>query len=839
MNLNHYLPRPLPKELRGLAVLALDLRWSWNHAADALWETVDAVMWRATGNPWLILGSVSQVQLAKLAKDPYFLDELRRQLSIREEYLAEPTWFAQAYNSSIGTIAYFSMEFGLSEALPIYSGGLGMLAGDFLKTASDLGVPMVGVGLLYDRGYFRQSLDVDGEQLAFYPYNEPHLMPLTPLRDESNEWLRITIELPGRTLHLLTWAVQVGRVTLYLLDSNDPLNSPRDRGITAELYGGSPELRLQQELVLGIGGWRLLEKLNVDCKICHLNEGHAAFAALERIRSFMARSGQTFRAALHCTRTGNIFTTHTPVAAAFDEFPADLVRRYGRRYAERLCIDMEELLALGRINSHESAEPFNMAYLALRCCGRVNAVSRLHDEVSRSLFQPLFERWPRRELPISYVTNGVHVPTWDSAAADAVWTEICGKRRWLGTLETLEQDLSCASDEALWALRAQGRAALTKRVQERANDQQTIRGDETAADPVAARLVLDHNALTIGFARRFTGYKRPNLLLHDRKRLTKILTDSNRPVQLLVAGKAHPLDLEGARMVREWVEYLQSPEVCHRAVFLEDYDMAMAAELVQGVDLWINTPRRPWEACGTSGMKVLVNGGLNLSELDGWWAEAYSPDVGWALGDAKEHPEPEWDSVEADQLYSLLEHEVIPTFYERDGHGIPRRWVAKMRASMARLTSRFSTNRMVREYTENYYVPAAAELAGRIAANGEMGTVIEGWRQRIAGPWSALHFGSLGVSQSDSAFTFDVQVYLGEIPPADVQVELWADPADGERETVKTMEPVARLAGMTNGFIYRAVVAADRPAGHYTPRVVPRKSGVNTPLEASEILWFR
>jgi glycogen phosphorylase len=839
MNLNYYLPRPLPEELRGLAVLALDLRWSWNHAADALWETVDPELWRATGNPWLILGSVSQVRLAELTRDPHFLAELRRQLSMREDYLAEPTWFAETYKSTLGTIAYFSMEFGLSEALPIYSGGLGILAGDFLKTASDLGVPMVGVGLLYDRGYFRQSLDASGEQLAFYPYNEPHLMPLSPLRDESDQWLKVTVELPGRTLHLLAWVVQVGRVTLYLLDSNDPLNSPRDRGITGELYGGSPELRLQQELVLGIGGWRLLEKLNIDCRICHLNEGHAAFAALERIRSFMMRTRREFEVALHSTRPGNIFTTHTSVPAAFDSFPVDLVRRYGRKYAEQLGLEMEQLIGLGRINQHEAAEPFNMAYLALRCCGRVNAVSRLHAEVSRQLFQPLFERWPRKEVPISYVTNGVHMPTWDSAVADTVWTENCGKRRWVGTLETVEQDLSSASDEALWTMRAQGRATLVKRVRARVTEQRSARGEESAANVEAGRVLLDHNALTIGLARRFTGYKRPALLLHDQKRLTKILTDGTRPVQLLVAGKAHPLDLEGARMVREWVEYLRRPGVCRRAVFLEDYDMAMAAELVQGVDLWINTPRRPWEACGTSGMKVLVNGGLNLSELDGWWAEAYSPDVGWALGDGKEHGEPEWDAHEADELYSLLEQEVIPTFYERDERGIPRRWVAKMRASMAQLTSRFSSNRMVREYTESYYVPATTELASRTAAQCEVGAGIERWRRRIAEHWATLHFGSLTVCQSDAAFTFNVQVYLGEIEPTDVQVELWAEPTDGRSWPVKTMDRAEKLVGASDGFIYRTAVSAERPASHYTPRIVPRKTGVKVPLESSQILWFR
>ncbi len=834
----HFVPRPLPDAVSGLATLALDMRWSWNHSADSLWEMVDPELWRATENPWLIISSVSETRLEQLAGNRSFVAELQEQLAARERYLTEPTWFDRTCKQPLGTVAYFSMEFGLSEALPLYSGGLGILAGDFLKTASDLGVPVVGVGLLYDRGYFRQVLNAEGEQLAFHPYNRPDLMPVLPVRDESDEWLRIGIELPGRTLHLLVWGVQVGRVTLYLLDSNDPLNSPADRGITAELYAGSPELRLQQEIALGIGGWRALEKLKIDCRICHLNEGHAALAALERIRSFMARCGHDFETAFHCTRPGNVFTTHTPVQAAFDQFPEALLRQYGTGYARQLGVDSEELLALGRANSHDTTELFNMAYLAMRCSGKINGVSRLHGEVSRRLFLPLFPRWPENEVPIQHVTNGVHVPTWDSAAADAVWTESCGKGRWTGTLETLEQDLSCATDEVLWTMRAKGRATLVKYVRERSSGQQAVHEHLQASKSLSP--ILDENVLTIGFARRFTGYKRPTLLLRDRERLTRLLTDSKQPVQLIVAGKAHPQDPEGVRMVHDWVEYTRRPEVKGQAVFLADYDMAMAAQLVQGVDLWINTPRRPWEACGTSGMKLLVNGGLNASELDGWWAEAYSTEVGWALGDGREHSEPQWDDVEAESLYSLLEREVVPAFYDRDTRGIPLGWVAKMRASMARLTGRFSSNRMVREYTESYYIPAVAALECRLGSNGAAGVAIRQWRHRLDECWSRIHFGNLNVTQSDSNLLFELQVYLGEIAPGDVEVQLWAEATQGELACwISAMEPAEQLAGATNGFIYRATILPDRPASAYTPRIIARKPGVNVPLEASQILWFR
>ncbi len=420
-------------------------------------------------------------------------------------------------------------------------------------------------------------------------------------------------------------------------------------GITGELYSAGQETRLQQEIVLGIGGWRLLRELGSDCEVCHLNEGHAAFVVLERARDFMVQSGQPFAVALCCTRAGNIFTTHTPVEAGFDRFAPELMGAYFRDYAANLGISLEQLLALGRINPGNIGEPFNMAYLAMRGCASANAVSRLHGQVSRRIFQPLFPRWPEAEVPVGYVTNGVHVPSWDSAGADAFWTESCGKGRWIGTLEELEQAICCIGDEAVWSFRTKSRQKFVDAVRRRVARHRMALGNGATIEH------LDANALTLGFARRFTGYKRPNLLLHDSERLTRILANRDRPVQLVVAGKAHPADDEGRRMVRQWIDYARRPEVLGRVVFLEDYDLALAAELVRGVDLWVNTPRRPWEACGTSGMKVLVNGGLNLSELEGWWAEAYVPEVGWALGDGREHGDvPGWDAHEALELYRLL-----------------------------------------------------------------------------------------------------------------------------------------------------------------------------------------
>ena len=710
MHISHYLPRSLP----GLATLALDLRWSWHHGTDTLWRAVDPELWDATGNPWLILESVSDQRLTELAQDRPFLSSLQQQLAARDEHMRAETWFTPRSEwMSSSHIAYFSMEFGLSESLPIYSGGLGVLAGDYLKTACDLGVPLVGVGLLYQQGYFRQVLNSAGEQLEFYPYNDPTMLPVVPLRDDQGEWVHINIDLPGRTLRLRTWHAQVGRRSLLLLDSNDPLNYPGDRGITSELYGGGPEMRLQQELVLGVGGWRLLERLGIDCPVCHLNEGHAAFAILERARQHMGRSGCSFQVALRATRAGNLFTTHTPVEAGFDRFAPELFALYFRDFAERLAVGLDELLALGRGNPGDVEESFNMAYLAVRGAGAVNGVSRLHGEVSRGIFQPLFPHWPKHEVPVGHVTNGVHVPSWDSAAADTLWTKACGQSRWLGALDTLETDLRDLDDEALWRFRCESRARLIGFLTDRLVRQHCGRG-AAMAQVQECTAPLDPDVLTLGFARRFAEYKRTNLLLQDPGRLVNILNNRDRPVQLVIAGKAHPQDREGKRLLREWQEFLARPEVRGRVVFVEDYDLVVASELTQGGDVWINTPRRPWEASGTSGMKVLVNGGLNLSELDGWWAEAYSPEVGWALGDGREHDDIQaWDRAEAEQLYSLLEEHVIPCFYRRNEQGLPTEWVARMRESMASLTPQFSSNRMLREYVDSYYLPLASAYQRR------------------------------------------------------------------------------------------------------------------------------
>jgi starch phosphorylase len=831
----------LPAEVPGfenLAELALDLRWSWNHAADEVWRQLDPTLWNLTHNPWVVLQTVSRNQLEKTLADPDFRNKAEALVGAKRRMAEAPAWFQRHHTQApLTCVAYFSMEFMLSEALPIYSGGLGNVAGDQLKAASDLGVPVVGVGLLYQQGYFRQMIDRDGAQQALFPYNDPGQLPVMPLRKDTGEWLRIEIKLPGYSVWLRAWQVQVGRVKLYLLDTNDAANYPAHRGITNELYGGGPELRLKQELLLGIGGWRLLRALGLNPEVCHLNEGHAAFAVLERARNFMEKTGQPFDAALAVTRAGNLFTTHTAVPAGFDRFAPALIEPYLGIYAGKLGITLHDLMALGRLNPDDSSESFNMAYLAMRGSGAANGVSWLHGKVSRRIFAPLFPRWPEAEVPVGHVTNGVHMPSWDSAEADKLWTEACHKDRWRDRWETLEQDIRCASDDQLWHMRAVARKSLVDYARERLARQLVASGVPPAAAG-EVQTIFDPNVLTLGFARRFATYKRPNLLLHDPERLLRILTHPQRPVQLIIAGKAHPADAPGQALIREWIQFIRRPETRRHAIFLSDYDMLLTERLVQGVDVWLNTPRRPWEACGTSGMKVLVNGGINLSELDGWWAEAYAPEMGWALGDGREHDsDPAWDAAEANTLYNLLEQQVIPEFYSRGPNGIPTAWVARMRESMARLTPQFSASRAVREYTTKYYLPAAAAYQKRAARKGAAGAEIIRWLQALEGKWGNLRFGEVKVQTAGERHIFEVQLHLADLDPDAVRVELFADASDSQGPVRQGMARLRQPAVAPGRFVYQGRVPASRPVTDYTPRIVPQFSGVAIPLEAGQILW--
>jgi starch phosphorylase len=818
--------------------LALDLRWTWNHSTDDLWRELEPELWEATRNPWLILQSVSRRRLEQLLGEHRFCDRVEELLGRTRMIEASDAWFQRAHpGSGLKLVAYFSMEYMLSEALPIYSGGLGNVAGDHLKSASDLGVPVIGLGLLYQQGYFRQEIDLSGRQIAEYPFNEPGQLPVRPLRTQEGDWLRLRLSLPGHQLWIRAWEARIGRTKLYLLDTNDPANAPAHRTISGELYGGGSEVRLRQEMVLGIGGWRLLRALGLRPDVCHLNEGHTAFAAIDRVHSFMQDHNQPFDVALTATRAGTLFTTHTAVQAGFDRFAPELMRKYFERYAEDwLKIPLSGLLALGRLDPANASEPFNMAYLAIRASGTVNGVSRLHGGVSRRLFQVLFPRWPEAEVPVSHVTNGIHVPTWDSAEADALWAEACGEERWRGSLEFVPEQIRCLSDDKIWQFRNQVRKTLVEVTRKRLAKQREFQGWPPEEVEKAGR-VFDESRLTLGFARRFAEYKRPDMLLHDPRRLIGILTAARRPVQLILAGKAHPQDEAGQAIIRRWHEFIRLPEVQGHVVFLADYDMLMTNDLVSGVDLWLNTPRRPWEACGTSGMKVLANGGLNLSELDGWWAEAWAPEVGWAIGDGREHAnDPAWDAAEAQQLYSLLENEIVPDFYQRE-NGIPRQWVARIRESMARLTTVFSANRMTREYTDELYVSLAAAHCLRTQEHGRFAADLVAWQRTLASQWSDVRFGAVQIVATGSDYSFLGEVHLGAVRPDNVQVEIYADRADGEQPFRMPMSIDYAFPDSPGSYVYSAAVPANCPADHYTPRIIPRREGVRIPLETGLIVW--
>lgn len=824
-----------------LAELALDLRWSWNHAADELWQELDPALWEQTHNPWLILQTVPGDHLQRQLASPGFREKLDALIKEKAESDSAPPWFQQNHaGSSLGTVAYFSMEFMLSEALPIYVGGLGNVAGDQLKSASDLGVPVIGVGLLYQQGYFRQIIDDNGDQQAYYPYNDPGQLPIRPLRLPNGEWLRIQIPLKGHPVWLRAWQVQVGRVKLYLLDSNDAANLPIHREITGEIYGGDSEMRIRQEIILGIGGWRLLEAMGIQPDVCHLNEGHAAFAVLERARSFMERTGATFEVSLAVTRAGNLFTTHTAVAAGFDRFSPSLLTDYLGAYAEKqLHISHHDLFALGRQNPDDNSEPFNMAYLAIHGSGGVNGVSSLHGRVSRHLFEPLFYRWPTEEVPVGHVTNGVHMPSWETAASDQLWTEASGEGRWKGSTEILGQAILGLSDARIWAMRTAARSSLIDYIRERLAGQLVAEGAPREKID-EARKSFDPNVLTIGFARRFVAYKRPDLLLHDPERLVRLLTNPTRPLQLVIAGKAPPTDTSASGLIRHWIQFIRQTGTSQHVIFLSDYDMLLAGHMVGGMDVWLNTPQRPWEASGTSGMKVLVNGGVNLSELDGWWAEAYSPEVGWALGDGGEHgADPAWDAIEANALFELLEQKVIPSFYDRDTAGMPAEWIQRVRTSMAKLTPYFSSNRTVREYTEEYYIPAAAGYQRRAAENGAAGAEIVKWKHTLESAWPQMHFGELSIKTEDGHYIFEIPVHLGSLSPDVVRVDLCARGED-EKNRFFRQEMIPQTASEENGYrSYKVQIPATRPAGDYTPRIIPRHEGASVPLEYPKVLWQR
>lgn len=824
-----------------LAVLegiALNLRLSWNHSAHAMWRILDPELWDRARNPLVLLQTVSRDRLMQVVQTRSFQESFRDVLlQSQSDGLVR-----RGADPFSGVVAYFSMEYMLTEALPIYSGGLGNVAGDQLKAASDMDMSVVAVGMLFQQGYFRQEIGPRGEQTALFPFNNPRELPISPVRKANGEWIRLRLERPNYVLWLRVWQAQIGSATLYLLDTNDPANDPTVRLLGGELYGDGPQLRLRQEIILGIGGWKLLREIGLNPPVCHLNEGHAAFAVLERARCYMEDASCDFSTALTATRVGNVFTTHTPVDAGFDRFSPALIESHLRPYVEEhLRIQFNDFLALGRSNPDDSNEPFNMAYLALRGCGAANGVSRMHGIVSRRIFAPLFSRWPEAEIPIGHVTNGVHPATWASAEACALWNDGSAPDGGGLTATAISgqingQLLARVTDGQLWQLRNAQRAKLIAYARKHLVAQRSAVGGSGDAIGTAAG-ILEPEILTLVFARRFAEYKRPTLLLHDASRFASILRDNRYPAQLIIAGKSHPADQEGQRMITAWNGFIDEYKLQDRVVFLADYDMHLTQKLVQGADLWINTPRPPWEASGTSGMKVLVNGGLNLSVQDGWWAEAYSSEYGWNVASAGGGGDR--DAQDAEQIYSILENDVKPMFYARAEDGLPTAWLSKMRASMTHLTAMFSTHRTVNEYLEQYYRPAADAFARRSTNKSCLAVEIARWQRKVRNGWRYVQIVSRETVHhvgAESCYQVLVRVHLGELTPGDVAVECFADNG-GSAPFCALLYLDGAVAGSENTFLYSGTIPADRPDWHYTVRVFPHHPEVKVPLEVQNILW--
>ena len=837
----------LPARLEALNKLSLNLRWTWDHPTREVFESLDSDLWEETNHsPRLLLGRISQRRLVELASDEVFLAELDRAAASLAEYQSGTGWFRRAHPDAAGVVfAYFSAEFGLTECIPNYAGGLGILAGDHLKSASDLGLPLVGVGLLYQRGYFQQYLNADGWQQETYPVNDFSTLPLEPEMDPENKPLSISVEFPGRLAHARVWKVQVGRVPLYLLDTNVPENSEEDRRITGSLYGGDVELRFQQEIILGIGGVRALAALGIRPTVCHMNEGHSAFLGLERTRALMEQLGVSFFEARQLAAAGNLFTTHTPVPAGFDLFNPQLMAKYFGGLAERLGIPFERLLSYGRQNPTDPNESFNMAFLAARISSAANGVSRLHGVVTRKMVQAMWPGYSLEEIPVDSVTNGVHIRSWVSLDMTTLLNRYLGSR-WAeepadsGVWSRIDR----IPDHELWRVHQIRRERLVNFARQ-ALESQVRRHGGSDAEIATARSVLNPDALTIGFARRFATYKRATLLLRDVPRLKRILTNPARPVQFLIAGKAHPHDSAGKDLIRQIIHFAHDPEIRSSVVFVEDYDMRVARYLVQGADVWLNTPRRPNEASGTSGMKLLPNGGLNLSVLDGWWAEGYDREVGWAIGRGEDYDNDEYqDAVESDALFNLLEKDVTPLFYERDQENLPRRWIAKMKASMKRLCPVFNTNRMVMEYTERFYIPAAKRYSELAAQGGARLHPILEWRRRFRTAGSQVKITRVQVENNreirvGAKMQVMASVVLGEIPPEYVRVQIVSGSVNEDGRIVNSSSSDMKHAGMTeHDHQYEGQLECLESGSYgFSVRVIPYHPDVRVPFEHPWLVW--
>lgn len=799
----------LPQRIAALKELAYNYWWCWNIDAQELFERIDLELWEEVShNPVALLNRAPQAHLQLLSEQADFVSFLDTIYDRFRAYMEAQTWYSSVAAEPNNYIAYFSLEYGINESFPNYSGGLGVLAGDHLKSASDLGVPLIGVGLLYQMGYFRQSLTQSGWQKESYFENDFYSMPMMLMKNPQGEALTIELEYPHGKLYAQIWKVQVGRTPLYLLDTNIPQNSanPEYRDITDQLYGGNTETRIQQEILLGIGGIRALRAIGINPTIIHINEGHAAFATLERTRFLMHDFNMDFSTAMELTHAGMIFTTHTPVPAGNEVFSSGLMDKYFSGYWRVLGITREDFLALGNIE-RTAAETFSMTVLALRLSSYRNGVSQLHGDVARKMWQELWKDFPQQEVPIGAITNGVHTLTWIAGGMGELYDRYLTPR-W--RTETDDQSLWRRVDaipaEELWRVHQRYRERLV--LFARKYLQKKMEGKVAPQQLALVNQYLNPDALTIGFARRFATYKRATLLFSDMERLKAILTNPQKPVQIILAGKAHPHDTAGKEMIQAIIHNVRQHGLEHHVVFLEDYSMAIARAMVKGSDIWLNTPRRPHEASGTSGMKAGLNGCLHVSVLDGWWDEGYTNDNGFAIGLGEDYPNRnDQDTMEALLLYDLLEQVIIPTFFDRPKNRMPHDWVARMKASIRSVAGKFSTTRMVRDYAKNFYLPAMERSRVLAANNGEQARALRDWKLRILAEWKNVkvqnvHLDGIGAAYVGNHVEVYATVELGALSPNDVLVEGYYGSVDSHGNIAEPKVITLQMKSAANGVFY-------------------------------------
>ncbi len=847
----YYVVPSLPQNLEKLREVAYNLHWTWHSDSRELFRRLDRELWEDTNhNPVAILGNVSQERLEEVSHDDGYIAHLERVYNKLREYLYEKTWYNRTYNyPSNFNIIYFSAEFGLTECLQTYSGGLGLLAGDHLKASSDLGIPLVGMGLLYKEGYFQQYLNSDGWQLERYEINDFDNLPMSLVRNGKNEPLTLSVSFANHEVFYQVWKIQIGRIPLYLLDTNVPKNSEQDRTITKTLYGGNVETRIEQEIILGIGGIRTLHALGIKPMVCHMNEGHSAFLSLERIRFLIQNDGLTFREAKEVGYSSNIFTTHTPVPAGIDVFANELVEKYlGSYYRYELKISDKEFYSLGTIYRDKESSVFNMAHLAMNTAGYINGVSKLHGKVSKKMWVSGFRDVPFNEIPISHITNGVHIRSHISKEMEELLVQYIGEK-WLENpaSPSLWQRIDKIPDEELWRTHERRRERLVAFARRRLIKQVKSRGGSQAELATVAE-VLDPTALTIGFARRFATYKRATLLFRNLERLNQNISNRERPVQFIIAGKAHPKDEEGKKLIQDICEIAKEEAFRRKVVFIENYDINVAHYLVEGCDVWLNTPRRPLEASGTSGMKIIANGGLNFSVLDGWWDEGFDPEIGWKIGNGEEYTDPDYqDELESRQLYNMLETQIIPLFYTRGEDGLPREWIQRVKQSMKKLGPFFNTHRMVQQYFDNFYKTAFEKRQTFSERKWSNAKELASWKENTKNNWNNIKLINLGNHDNSKPISvgeslpITAEISLGELTPQDVEVQVYYGPLDHQdnpeyNETI-VLNPESKKTKDSNYKFTGSITTRRSGQQGFTIRVLPKNSLLINPFELGLIYW--